>query len=229
MAGPTAPGSVQAIVFDLDGTLVETAPEIALAVGDALRRFDLPQPSAAQVRDWIGHGTRELLARALAQACGVSLERARGSELLRLLGPVYDHAYAGRCGTDSRLYPGVRDGLRALRARGKRLALVTNKETRYTDAVLDAHQLRGSFDAVICGDTLSSRKPDPAGVAQVLQRLGMAPTQALFVGDSAIDAATARAAGLPVWLLPWGYTMGQAVQACGADRVLESFEELLNL
>lgn len=220
---------VQAIVFDLDGTLVETAAEIALAVGDALRRFDLPQPSPAQVRDWIGHGTRELLVHALAQACAVPPERARASELLRLVGPVYDLAYAQRCGTASQLYPGVRAGLQALRARGKRLALVTNKETRYTDAVLSAHALQASFDAVVCGDTLPSRKPDPAGVAHVLQRLGVRPEQALFVGDSAIDAATARAAGLPVWLLAWGYNMGQPVQACGGDRVLQGFEELLNL
>jgi phosphoglycolate phosphatase len=216
------------ILFDLDGTLVETAPEIMDAVNDALRRFGLSEVTQQQVNDWIGHGTRELLVQALADRTGASAAQVRESEFLRVVLPVYDSFYAQRCGSRSHLFPYVRETLKSLRAQGVKLAVVTNKEGRYTQVVLDVHQLIPMFDAVVSGDTFPAKKPDPAGVAHCLSQFGVRADRALFVGDSCIDAATARNAGMPVWLLPYGYNMGQPIEACAPDRVIQDFSLLLN-
>ena len=217
------------VMFDLDGTLVETAPEIMDAVNDTLQRFDLPQVTQQQVNDWIGHGTRELLVQALADSTASNVEAVRASELLVKLLPVYDNYYNQRCGTRSQLYPQVRETLQALRTQGVKLAVVTNKEGRYTQVVMQVHQLDEAFDLVISGDTLPTKKPNPAGVAQCLETWGVSADRALFVGDSSIDAATARNAGVPVWLLPYGYNMGQPIDACAPDRVIQDFSVLLNV
>jgi phosphoglycolate phosphatase len=123
----------------------------------------------------------------------------------------------------------VLETLVALRERGVKLAVVTNKEGRYTRVVLNAHALGSLFHLVVSGDTLPSKKPNPAGVALALAQFDVVPQRALFVGDSSIDAATARAAGVPVWLLPYGYNMGQAVEACAPDRVISDVSVLLDV
>lgn len=216
------------IMFDLDGTLVETAPEICDAVNDTLRRFDLPEVTQQQVNDWIGHGTRSLLLQALAFAGKTSVAAISASDSLQLIAAEFDKNYQRRCGTRSHLYPQVRETLIALRGRGVKLAVVTNKEGRYTRTVLDAHQLAPLFDRVVSGDTLSAKKPDPAGVQSCLAQFAVSPHRALFVGDSSIDVATARNAGVAVWALPYGYNMGQPIEACAPDRVIADCSELLN-
>ena len=216
----------KAIFFDLDGTLVETAPEIADAVNDTLRYFDWPAVYQSEVDRWIGHGTRELLIQALAKVNARTVAEMRQSDLLREALPIFDRYYQQRCGTRSTLYPHVRDTLKRLREGGCRLAVVTNKEGRYTDTVLRAHQLTGAFDLVVSGDTFSAKKPDPVGVLHGLRLWQVDKPHALFVGDSSIDAATARQAGIAVWLLPYGYNMGEPVTACQPDRVIANFSEL---
>ena len=219
--------SFDLVMFDLDGTLVETAPEILDAVNDALGRFGLPEVSQQQVDDWIGHGTLALLVKALAQITGFAPEVVKNSALLAQIVPVYNMAYNARCGTRSHLYPQVRETLTVLRQQGARLAVVTNKEGRYTQVVLAAHQLGSLFDAVVSGDTLATKKPDPAGVSHCLAQFGVTPERALFVGDSSIDVATARAAGVPVWMLPYGYNMGEPIEACAPDRIIPDISALL--
>jgi phosphoglycolate phosphatase len=214
------------MLFDLDGTLVETAPEIMDAVNDTLGRFKLAPVTQRQVQDWIGHGTLTLLVQAVADRSGMRIEAVRASDLLRQMVPVYDGFYQQRCGSRSHLYPLVRETLQALRAQGIKLAVVTNKESRYTRVVLEAHQLRGLFDEVVSGDTFATKKPDPVGVLHCLAKFGVARERTLFVGDSSIDAATARNAGVAVWLLPYGYNMGQPLEACAPDRVIADFSAL---
>ena len=214
------------VLFDLDGTLVETAPEICDAVNDTLRRFDLPGATLAQVAGWIGHGTRELLIQALAQASGSAVATVRASGTLPLIAAEFDRHYAARCGSRSQPYPHVVDTLHALHAQGVRLAVVTNKEGLYTRRVLDAHGLTPLFERVVSGDSLPTKKPDPAGARWCMAELGVPAGRTLFVGDSSIDATTARNAGLPVWLLPYGYNMGEPVSACGPDRVIADFRAL---
>ncbi len=217
----------KAIFFDLDGTLVQTSPEIADATNDTLRYFGWPEVSQAQVDGWIGQGTRELLILALAHVKQKDVEQVRKGAHLKEALPIFDRYYQQRCGTRSVLYPHVREVLKTLRERGCKLAVVTNKEGRYTDTVLKAHDLTDSFDLVVSGDTFSTKKPDPVGVLHGLSLWDIDKSDALFVGDSSIDAATGRNAGLQVWLLPYGYNMGQPVEACQPDRVIADFSELL--
>jgi phosphoglycolate phosphatase len=215
------------VLFDLDGTLIATAPEICDAVNDTLRGLGRAEVSLQQVSDWIGHGTRTLLIQALAYGSGDTVATVRDSADLPAIAADFDGHYQSRCGTRSHLYPQVRETLTALRARGVKLAVVTNKEGRYTQTVLDAHGLVPLLDAVVSGDTLPTKKPDPAGIRWCLEKFGVAPERALFVGDSSIDVATARNAGVAVWALPYGYNMGQPIEACGPDRVVADCSALL--
>lgn len=216
------------IMFDLDGTLVETAPEICDAVNDTLLRFDLPEVTQQQVNDWIGHGTRTLLIQALAFAGATDVASVSNSNSLKLIAAEFDKNYQQRCGTRSQLYPQVRETLVALRQRGVKLAVVTNKESRYTRTVLNAHQLTPLFDWVVCGDTLPTKKPDPAGILECLKQFDVPHNRALFVGDSSIDIATARNADVQVWALPYGYNMGQSIADSAPDRLIADCSVLLN-
>jgi phosphoglycolate phosphatase len=220
--------AIDLAMFDLDGTLVATAGEIGDAVNDTLVRFELPAVSQVQVERWIGHGTRELLIQALASAGKTEVDLVRASSALPLIAAEFDRHYQRRCGTRSQLYPQVRETLTALRAQGVKLAVVTNKESRYTAAVMDAHQLAPLFDRVVSGDTLPTKKPDPAGIQSCLSLFQVAPERALFVGDSSIDVASARNAGVRVWALPYGYNMGEPITACAPDRVIENISALLH-
>ena len=215
------------VMFDLDGTLIETAPEIFDAVNDTLRRFDLPDVTQQQVNDWIGHGTRELLIQALAYTGKTNDAAVRASDSLVLIAAEFDKNYQLRCGTRSQVYPKVRETLVALRQRGVKLAVVTNKEGRYTATVLNAHQMMPLFDRVVSGDTLARKKPDPLGIQSCLTEFGVSAARALFVGDSSIDVATARNAGVAVWALPYGYNMGQPIESCSPDRVIPDCSSLL--
>jgi len=215
-------------MFDLDGTLVETAPEICDAVNDTLHHFALAPVAQQQVNDWIGHGTHSLLIQALASSQGITEAAVRASATLADIAAVFKTHYALRCGTRSQLYADVVQTLERLRQRGAHLAVVTNKESAYTQTVLDAHLLTPFFGAVICGDTLPTKKPAPEGVLACLAQFGVEASDALFVGDSSIDVATARNAGVPVWALPYGYNMGQPIAACAPDRIIANCASLLN-
>ena len=217
------------IMFDLDGTLIETAPEICDAVNDTLRQFDLPEVQVAQVSHWIGQGTRELLVQALASSLETNVESVRASDTFNAIAAAFDQHYQSRCGTRSHLYPQVRETLLALRKRGVKLAVVTNKESRFTQTVLNVHQLTPLLDLVVSGDSLPTKKPDPAGIESCLSLFDMPRSRALMVGDSSIDVATARNADVTVWAVPYGYNMGQPIEACAPDRVIADCSLLLNL
>ncbi|OIQ67232.1 phosphoglycolate phosphatase [mine drainage metagenome] len=125
-----------------------------------------------------------------------------------------------RTGQRSRLYPDVLDTLKALRAAQVRIAVVTNKEQRFTTTVLMVHGIRHYFDMVVAGDTLAAKKPDPLPVQYCLDALKVPASRALFVGDSEIDVATARAAGVPVWAVPYGYNHGKPIALAAPDRIV---------
>jgi len=214
------------ILFDLDGTLIETSGEIADALNDTLQALSLPAVTQAQVDAWIGHGTRELLIQALAERRGQSADAVRHAADFAHAEAVFGLHYQRRCGSRSQLYPHVRSTLQALREHGVRLVVVTNKEDRYTQAVLQAHALPDLFDRVISGDTLPVKKPNPLAIADCMLRYGVPAERTLFVGDSSIDVATARNAGVTVWALPYGYNMGQPIEASAPDRVIADFSAL---
>jgi phosphoglycolate phosphatase len=227
MAVTIAHAPFDLVMFDLDGTLIETAPEIADATNDTLAQFGLPAVTQQQVNDWIGHGTQTLLVQALAATQGISQEAVRAAASFADISVAFVQHYGLRCGTRSHLYPYVREVLHILKGQGVKLAVVTNKEKRYTQVVLDAHQLAPLFDRVISGDTFTTKKPTPVGIEACLSQFGVARERALFVGDSSIDVATARNAGVPVWVLPYGYNMGEPIESCQPDRVVADFSALV--
>lgn len=214
------------VLFDLDGTLVDSAPEIADAVNDTLAELGLPAEPLERVQAWIGNGTGVLLLRALAAGWGKTLDEVRADPAFAGAAARFDRHYAARCGSRSSVYPRARELLAALRADGVRLAVLTNKEARYTRALLDAHGLRPLLDLVVSGDTLPVRKPDPAMARYCIDWFSASTPRTLLVGDSAIDAATARNAGIAGWLLPHGYNGGVPVAQAGADRVVADFGAL---
>lgn len=215
------------IFFDLDGTLVETAPEICDAVNDTLTEADLSSVSLDDVRLWIGHGTQFLLQQALAKIWSIDLVSVLQQTQWPALSSAFKGHYKARCGTRSHLYPHVKPTLESLRKQGTKLVVITNKEAAFTEVVLRVHDLTQYFDKIISGDTLSTKKPDPAAIHHCLGTWEIKPNRALFVGDSSIDAQTAQRAGVSVWLLPYGYNMGEPIESALPDCVINDFSDLL--
>lgn len=210
-----------ALLFDLDGTLVDTVPEISDAVNATLSEFGLGPVSPDQIRGWVGHGAAAVMAEALA-----SVQGAERKLKLDTLMPAFERNYYWCCGKRSRTYPGVEVALDALARRGVPMALITNKEGKYVRRVLRAHRLDRFFVAMTVGDSLATRKPDPLTVQTVLAQFRVTPPCALLVGDSEIDIQTARNAKVPVWLVSYGYCKVAARDA-GADRVITTLVDLL--
>lgn len=209
------------ISFDLDGTLVETASEIAEAANRTLADFGMPRQDVALITGFIGHGARHMMLSLLARVLHESPQWAgtlRPDEVLARL----DAHYGATAGTMAQPYPGCVPMLRDLRAGGVRVACLTNKELRYARRVLDACGLSPHLDCVVAGDSLPQRKPHPAPFRHVLAQLGGPAHQAAHVGDSATDVETARAAGTEAWAVPWGYNGGQPVQDARPDRLFHS-------
>ncbi len=215
------------ILFDLDGTLVDSAPEMTDAVNDTLAGLGLPQVSLEQVCRWVGKGTRELVVQALASAARLPVDEVRSGPQLAVAMEYFEQHYLRRCGTRSHLFPHVREVLQALRQRGVHLAMVTNKDSRFTRVLLDAHSLTPLFEIIVSGDSLAAKKPDPGGVRACLEVFRVEASRTLFVGDSSIDVATARAAGVTVWALTYGYNMGKPIQESAPDRVIQDCSALL--
>jgi phosphoglycolate phosphatase len=212
---------LEALVFDLDGTLVDTAADIHLVLADVLAEEGLPAPAPAAVRGMIGDGARALVERALAAATGKAPEPSRVDRL----GARFRARYAEVPCRASAVYPGGRELLERAAAGGLRLGLCTNKPQEATEGLLAALGLSGWFGAVVGGDVLPVRKPDPGHLAAVLAALGTPPARAAMVGDSRNDLLTARALGVPCVLVSFGYTAVPAAEL-GADAVVDRLEDL---
>lgn len=206
------------IAFDLDGTLADTAPDLAAALNHALGALGREGIPPESVRHLVGHGARALLRRGLA-ATGDASE-----ELVERGFPIFIDFYAANICNGTRAFPGVEAALDATAGEGVALALCTNKPERLTHALLDALGWNGRFQSVVGGDTLAVRKPDPAPLRQAIARAGGG--RAAFVGDSITDADTARAAGVPFLAVSFGFS-DRPVEALGADAVLDRYEKLI--
>jgi phosphoglycolate phosphatase len=212
-------------LFDLDGTLVDSAPDIAGALNAALAAAGHAGVDEATTRNWVGSGSRILLERALTHR-GANAQIADEPLMARLQARFIDH-YRAHIADRSRPYDGVVDTLQRLRARGARLAVVTNKFEALSRQLLEALCMRDYFAAVIGGDTLPQRKPDARPALHACALLRCTPADALFVGDSLTDVETARAAGCPVVCVRDGYNHGTNAEQLGADAVIDSLIELL--
>lgn len=211
--------SPQLVIFDLDGTLADSAPDLAEAVNRTLAELSLPPAPEARVRGWIGHGSRQLLSSALAWAGVADAPEAAGREFERFM-----RHYGDCLCRQTRLYAGAQRALAALAADGAALALCTNKPQRFVAPLLDWLGIAPYFAAWLGGDTLPVRKPDPEPLRWLARHAGCAVAQSLMVGDSRTDILAARAAGMPVVALRHGYPDEQGL--AGADAVLDGFDQL---
>jgi len=214
-----------AYLFDLDGTLVDSAPDITAALNNALRAIDRPTVDEELTRRWVGHGSRVLIERAL-EHIDAGAAAADERTMARAMDAFIAH-YRAHIADASRPYPGVVDALDALTRRGARLAVVTNKLSSLSEQLLVALRLRPFFAAVVGGDTLAKRKPDAAPALHACRCMNVVASDALFVGDSTTDVETARAAGCPVVCVRDGYNQGTPADQLGADGVIDSLVELL--
>lgn len=213
-----------AVLFDLDGTLVDSVPDIAVAVDAMLAALGRAPAGEQRVRFWVGNGGRMLVRRALAgDVAGVADDDPQLPAALELF-----FAHYGRSnGAASRLYPGVADALAALSARGLPMAVITNKPHRFIEPLFTALGINHHFRLLLGGDSLPVKKPDPAPLLLACARLGVAPPAALMVGDSRNDIEAARAAGCPVVAVDYGYNYGRPIAAEHPDRVIADLRELL--
>jgi phosphoglycolate phosphatase len=214
---------VRAIVFDLDGTLVDTAPDIAAAVDAMLRELDRPSVDDAQVRRWIGRGVDVLLHRVLTRERD---GRADADQHARARERFLEH-YAAHNGRTATLYPGVREGIDHARRLGLPMCCVTNKLQGFSEALLALTGLDRDLAFVQGGDALPKAKPDPLPLLHAAGRLGIAPGECLMIGDSSNDAHAARAAGMPVVLVGYGYSEDVPVGEIDCDAVVASIADVV--
>jgi phosphoglycolate phosphatase len=215
---------IKAVLLDLDGTLLDTAPDLAAAANAMLAEHGLEPLPARVVRDFIGRGIPHLVERCL-QAAGESLPCARLESALRSFGAHYRRLN----GLESAAFPGVADALDRMRAARLRLACVTNKAAAFTAPLLEKSGLAPFFDTVVTSDQVGRRKPHPEPFLHACRELDVAPAAAAVIGDSANDAEGARAAGCRVLLVSYGYSEGRDVRSFDCDGVVATLGEAADL
>ena len=216
------------VCFDLDGTLVDTASEIAEAANRALESHGIPRRPVADISMLIGRGTRELMLRLMAHCYLEDPSLASRTRIEDVLASMEQH-YLLTTGTSAVPYGGSRKALRRLRAAGVRLACVTNKELRHAKRVLRFSRLEDFFDLVVGGDTFPEKKPHASVLRNVAQTLGVSTRHTAHVGDSAIDVAAARNAGVAAWAVSYGYNAGVPIAHASPDRIFSSLNQVADL
>jgi phosphoglycolate phosphatase len=226
----SAPRGIDAAIIDLDGTMVDTLGDFVEALGRMLDDLHLPAVDAEAVSRMVGKGSEHLLRSVLNHVLEQSGKAPEASKIEALYPEAwarYQHHYLAINGRYATVYPGVAQGLTALRAAGLRLACLTNKPGAFALPLLRAKGLDGYFDHVFGGDAFERKKPDPLPLLKACEALDTPPARTLMVGDSSNDAAAARAAGCPVALVTYGYNHGQPVRAVDADGFVDALHELL--
>ncbi len=216
----------RAVLFDLDGTLVDSVPDLAAAVDGMLRQLQLPEAGESQVRNWVGNGMVNLIQRALTGDIHFAPDHPALQRFDEAL-PLFQSSYDASNGQFSRLYEGVAVGLRALQQQGLRLAVVTNKPERFTLPLLEQLGIADCFSVIIGGDTLPQRKPDPAPLLEAARRLQVEPAACLMVGDSRHDIEAARNTGMKVVAVPYGYNHGDDISLSQPDQLVSRIDQLV--
>jgi phosphoglycolate phosphatase len=222
---PSVPLRVKAVMIDLDGTLLDTIPDLAFAANAMLKVLERPPLDPELIRTFVGKGIPNLVSRTLAG----NIEGNVSPEWLARALPIYERCYAEVNGRHTTIYAGVKEGLEQLRAAGFPLGCVTNKAMRFTGPLLEQTGLAGYFSQVVAGDTLAKKKPDPDPLWYACAAFRVAPKDMLMVGDSLNDAQAARAAGCPVFCVDYGYNEGHDVRQLDVDAIVSSLAEAADL
>lgn len=210
------------ILIDVDGTLVDSVPDLAFCVDEMMARINLPIPGEPKARTWVGNGVERLVKRALTN----DLEAEPETELLAQALPIFMELYAANTCRLSQLYPGVQEGLDFLQSTAIKLGCVTNKAKQFTIPLLQTLGIADRFEIIISGDTLAKKKPDPLPLLHAASHFNINPDQALMLGDSVSDIKAARAADFNIICVSYGYNHGNDIRDSNPDVVIDSFTEL---
>ncbi|KUJ00752.1 phosphoglycolate phosphatase [Vibrio sp. MEBiC08052] len=218
---------IQLIVFDLDGTLLDSVPDLAVAADQAVRALGYPGVSEAQVRDYVGNGADVLIGRALSQS--LTVDPSLSPELMQDARKRFDGYYEATGHRLSHLYPGVKETLEQLYQAGFTLAIATNKPSRFVPDILQQHGISHYFKEVIGGDRFEKKKPDPMALEWLLTTYNCQPQQMLMVGDSKNDILAAQRAGCRSFGLTYGYNHGEPIADSNPDYVADQINQLLDI
>ena len=218
---PTGGLSADAVLLDLDGTLLDTIPDLAYAANAMRTDLGLAALPQKRIATYVGRGVDNLIQRTLAEDLD---GQAIPAELLARGRASFTYHYHEVNGQKAVLFEGVLPGLGRMQEMGLKLAVVTNKATEFTLPLLARTGLDKFMQAVVCGDTCTERKPHPAPMLYACAQLGVPPSRAVVVGDSKHDAASGQVAGCRVLIVPYGYNEGQSVQTLGVDAIVETIE-----
>jgi len=213
------------VLIDVDGTLVDSVPDLAFCVDEMLKQLGMPVHGEEKVREWVGNGVERLTRRALIG----QLDGEPDEALFQKAYPIFLELYAENTSKRSILFPGVKEGLAYLTAAGYKLGCVTNKAEQFTLPLLKDLGVFDQFEIVVSGDTLPQKKPDPAPLLHVAKHFGVKPENALMVGDSVSDVKAARAAHFQIICMSYGYNHGMDIRDAHPDAVIDSMAELEGL
>ncbi|MDH5445292.1 MAG: phosphoglycolate phosphatase [Gammaproteobacteria bacterium] len=213
------------VLIDVDGTLVDSVPDLAYCVDEMMKALDMPVHGEAKVREWVGNGVERLTRRALIG----QLEGEPDDALFEKAYPIFLDLYAENTSKRSKLYPGVAEGVAYLEEAGYKLGCVTNKAEQFTVPLLQDLGVSGHFEIIISGDTLPKKKPDPLPLLHAAEHFGVKPENALMLGDSVSDVKAARAAGFQIVCMSYGYNHGNDIRDANPDVVIDSMVELRDI
>ena len=206
------------IAFDLDGTLIDSVPDLTVAVQSALTEVGLTAPGEELVRDWVGNGAPVLVERALVWA----IKQAPDPVLQATAYDAFMRHYSAAPNALTQLYPGVQPTLNALHQQGYKLVLITNKPERFITPILSHFELLPLFTLCLGGDSLAEKKPSPLPLLHAAQALDISPSASVMVGDSRHDIAAGKAAGFTTVALPYGYNHGEPIERSQPDLLISS-------
>lgn len=215
----------QMVLIDVDGTLVDSVPDLAYCVDEMLKTLDMPVRGEERVRHWVGNGVERLVRRGLINDLNGEPDEA----LFERAMPVFNELYAVNTSTRSCLYPGVKEAMEFLKSTGVKIGCVTNKAAQFTLPIIKDLGIADYFEIVVCGDTLAKKKPDPLPLLHSAEKLGVKPENSLMLGDSMSDVKAARAAGFDIICMSYGYNHGEDIHESNPDAVVDSMEEIKTL
>ncbi|MCW8931760.1 MAG: phosphoglycolate phosphatase [Gammaproteobacteria bacterium] len=213
------------VLIDVDGTLVDSVPDLAFCVDEMLKAIDMAPHGEAEVRHWVGNGVERLVRRALIG----KLDGEPDEALFNKAYPIFMDLYAENTSKRSCLYPGVKEGVEYLKQAGYKLGCVTNKAEAFTHPLLKDLGLFDYFESIVSGDSLEKKKPDPMPLVYSAEKLGVLPEDSLMLGDSISDVKAARAAGFQIICMSYGYNHGVDIRESNPDVVIDSMAELKEL